>query len=446
MAVYDRWHRDPKPGEEPCRCSRGKNKLYPGANHLTGDRWQVRWRDPATGRQKAKNFPLKEGTNANEHADAFDKRIQGDILTRTYIDPRAGEITLKQYAEQLRAGRTIADPNTSGDLERRLRLHVYEGRPGSRLTPSGTMSIGQHPMGTLAARPSMVAQWAAALPLSAIRKRHVMGDVSAVFRMAMDDGIVHRDPTRAASVEWPKTGDHLARPWSRDQLEAMRAQLPRRYRVLLDLGAGTGMRQGEMLGLSVDDVDWLKLHDPRVRVTRQLKYAAGQLWFAPLKNRKPHSAPLSPEVRLRLQRHLDEFPAVTVTLPWLDPADKDRHGKPVTVRLLVTGPQGRPVPGKSLNNTWRRAAKRAGVTPENGRTRDDGLHALRHTFVSTQLRAGIDVVRVSGWIGDSVKTVVGIYAHLMPGGDDGDGRAATDAFFAGPSAHSVHSRDGSQQV
>ena len=443
MAVSDRWHRDPRPGDEPCKCSRGKNKLYPGASHLKGDRWQVRWRDPATGKQKAKNFALKEGMNANEHADAFDKRIQGDILARTYIDPRAGEITLRQFAEQLRGGRTIPNQETADDLELRLRLHVYEDRAGSQKTPRGAPSIGQYPMGLLAARPSIVAQWAAAIPLSPVRARHVMGDVSYVFRVAMGDGIVMRDPVRVPSVKWPEIAARTARPWSLEQLEAMRAQLPQRYRVLLDLGAGTGMRQGEMLGLGADDVDWLKRDDPRVRVVRQLKYVDGRLWFAPLKNRKPHMPPLPAEVKRRLQRHLDEFPAVTVTLPWLDPADKDRHGKPVTVRLLVTGSQGRPVPGTSLNNLWRRAAKRAGVTPEDGRARDDGLHALRHTFVSTQLRAGVDIVRVAAWIGDSVQTVVEIYAHMMPGGDDGDGRAAVEAFFAGTGARDVH--PGSEQ-
>lgn len=429
--VTDRWHKEPQPGDQPCGCGKGRRKLYPSAAHLRGDRWQVRYRDPS-GKQRARNFALKEGTDANKHADAFDRRIQGDLLARVYVDPRAGEVTLMRYAEQLRQARRIPNTETAADYEGRLRLHVYEGKPGSRLTPRGAPAIGQYPMGTLAARPSIIAEWAAAIPLSPVRARHVMGDVSAVFRAAIDDGVVHRDPTRAASVEWPKTGATLARPWSPEQVEAMRGVLPARYRVLLDIGAGAGLRQGEMLALGVDDVDWLRRHDPRLRVVRQLKYIDGQPRFANLKNRKPHSAPLSPLLKERLQRHLDEFPAVTVTLPWHDPEDRARHGRPVTVRLLVTTGAGRPVQGGSLNNTWRRCAARAGVTPEDGRPREDGLHALRHTYVSVQLRAGRDVVRVAAWIGDSVKTVVETYAHFLPGGDDDDGRAAVDAFLAGP--------------
>jgi len=441
MAVADRWHRDPRPGEQPCGCSRGRRKLYPSASHMQGDRWQVRWRDPETGKQRAKNFALREGTDANRHADAFDKRIAGDILARVYIDPRAGEITLQAYAEQIRKARRIPNEETAADHEGRLRLHVYQG-PVKGLTPRGAPSIGQYPMGLLAARPSIIAAWAAAIPLSPPRARHVMGDVSRVFRMAMADGIVHRDPLKTAAVPWPKAVATKARPWTLGQLEAMRGQLPERYRILLDIGAATGMRQGEMLALGADDIDWLKRDDPRVRVVRQLKYVGGQPRFAPLKNRKPHSVPLSPELKRRLAGRLEEIPAVEAVLPWHDPEDPARHGKPVTVRLIVTGPAGRPVLGNSLNNTWRRAAKRAGVTPEDGRPREDGCHALRHTAVSVWLRAGIDVVRVASWIGDDVKTVVATYAHMLPGGDDSDGRAAADAFLGGASAPDVHGMAG----
>ena len=47
MSVYDRWHKShPGEGDTPCaEHNRGKTKLYPTAEHLQGDRWQVRWRD-----------------------------------------------------------------------------------------------------------------------------------------------------------------------------------------------------------------------------------------------------------------------------------------------------------------------------------------------------------------------------------------------------------------
>lgn len=446
MAVYDRWHRDPAPGDEPCPCGKGRRRLYPGAEHKRGDRWQVRWRDPATGRQRAKNFALRDGEDANRHADAFDKLIAAQILTRTYVDPKSAEITLRAYAEEWRGSRRIARPQTADRLERMLRLHVYEdpARPGSGQTPKGAPAIGQRAIGVLAARPGLVAGWAAGIPLAPGPARQVMGRVSKVFRAAIEDGIVGRDPTRLEVVDWPGAGPGKARPWSLGQLEAMRGKLPERWRVLLDLGAGAGLRQGEMLGLGADDVDWLKRDDPRIRVVRQLQHAGGKAVFRPVKNRAPHSPPLSPLVRDRLAAHLERFPPVTVTLPWDDPADRERHGKPVTARLIVTSPGGTPAWGTTLSNTWNAAGRRAGVTPEGERARDDGCHALRHTFVSSQLRAGVDIVRVAAWIGDTVEMVATTYAHMMPGRDDDDGRAAVDAFLApapeaAPSARDVQS-------
>ena len=39
-----------------------------------------------------------------------------------------------------------------------------------------------------------------------------------------------------------------------------------------------------------------------------------------------------------------------------------------------------------------------------------------------------DIVAVAAWLGDTVETVHGTYAHLMPGADD-RGRKAMDEFF-----------------
>lgn len=438
MAIYDRWHRDPAPGDEACKHGRGRNRLYPSADHEAGDRWQVRWRDPATGKQKKRNFALRDGTDPNRHADAFDKYIQGKLVTKTYTDPRAGEVSLAEYAEQRRKARNDPNPETAENVERALRLHVYEdpGRPGSGRTPRGGVAIGQYPMALLATQPSLVADWAAAIQLAPGPRANLMRLVSWIFRVAIGDGVVGRDPTRADGVKWPKAAAKRARAWSYGQVEAMRAELPDRWRVMLDLGAGTGMRQGEMLGLGVGDVDWLKKDDPRVHVVRQLRRVGGRFVFAPVKNRKAHDVPLAPEVRDRLAAHLGRFPAVTVTLPWEEPEDKDRHGKPLTVRLILTSPRGTPAFSTTLSDTWRAAALRAGVTPDGARVREDGCHALRHTFASTCLRNRIDVVRVAAWMGDTVEMVTTTYAHLLPDDDDSDGRTVISSFFTAPPGES----------
>ena len=436
MAVYDQWHRSPREGDQPCGCGTKRRPLYPGSRHEVGDRWQVRYRDPE-GRQRKRSFARRVGQNPGEHADAFDAQVSRDVDAGNYTDPKLAETTFGAYAEQWRKGRGY-DTERAAGVERRLRLHAYEdpARPGSGRTPKGGVSIGQHPLGLLARRPSLTQGWIQAMPLANSSKRLVVGDVSAVCRAAMDDGIIGRDPTRADSVSRPPQAPTKARPWPARHVGAMRDALPPRYAIIPELGAGTGMRQGELFGLGAGDVKFLH-RQPRVDVVRQVKIVAGQLRFAPLKNRKPHSVPLSPLLAERLAAHLAAYPAAEVTLPWHDPRDKELHGTPVTVRLVLATPAGGALSRPDFNDqVWRPALVAAGIVPprERGRKRvsapQDGCHALRHTFASTQLRAGADVVRVAAWMGDTPAVVYATYAHMLPGDDDTDARAATDAFLA----------------
>ena len=46
-------------------------------------------------------------------------------------------------------------------------------------------------------------------------------------------------------------------PWSVDSVLAVHEALSARYRIAATLGAGLGLRQGEIFGLAVTDVDFL---------------------------------------------------------------------------------------------------------------------------------------------------------------------------------------------
>jgi len=71
------------------------------------------------------------------------------------------------------------------------------------------------------------------------------------------------------------------------------------------------------------------------------------------------------------------------------------------------------------------------------------MHALRHTAASAWLAAGVDIVSVAAWLGDTVQVVLATYAHLMPDADE-RGRKAMNAFFQNAScAADVQSAAGS---
>lgn len=445
MAVYDRWHRDPRTGDTPCKCGRGRHRLYPGADHEQGDRWQVRWRDPDSGKQKSRNFALRdpgvgELPDRNRHASAYDKEIQGSIVRQDYTDPAAGDVRLRDYAEDRRKARTHGVSAAAG-LESRLRCHVYEGEPGTARTPKGGVSIGQHKMAMLARRPSLIAAWAASVPLADGSRRKVLDDVSAVFEAAIADGVVRSNPLKSGLVDRPGRGGGSARPYAAAEIAGIAARLPGRLAVVPYLGVGTGMREMEMCGLGADDV--IRGRRPKIRVVRQVQLVGGELRFAPVKNRKPHEVPVPGELVERLDAHMRAFPPLTVTLPWHEPGST-LHGEPVTARLVLSRRTGTAVTKSAMESAWREAVGRMLAPPKLSQrkraklARGSGIHRTRHTAASAWLRAGIDVVRVAAWLGDTVQMVTTTYAHLMPDDHDGDegGRSAT-ASFLGACARSV---------
>lgn len=227
----------------------------------------------------------------------------------------------------------------------------------------------------------------------------------------------------------PKTEEKKAQPWTFAQVERMSRALPGRYAVLPYLEAGTGMRQGEMFGVAVDDIVF-DGHRPVIHVRRQVRIVSYVLCFAPVKNDKQHDVPLSEALAPWLADHIRRYPPREVTLPWKAP-----DGDPKTFTLLVTRPDGRAMDATRFREShWWPAQETAGITPRRKKgqkrrpARDQGMHALRHTAASAWLAAGVDIVSVAAWLGDTVKTVHETYAHMMPDADD-RGRKAMNAFF-----------------
>src|SRR3954470_3655254 len=127
----------------------------------------------------------------------------------------------------------------------------------------------------------------------------------------------------------PKVRTDRVVPWTFEQVQDQRAHLPRQYAILIDLAAGCGLRQGEILALGADDVDYDKA---MIRIRRQLKIVRNRLVFAEPKGRNSREVPLPGYVAAELKRYTAEFSPVSVALPWVVPT-----GKLVSVDLVVYG-------------------------------------------------------------------------------------------------------------
>jgi integrase len=81
-------------------------------------------------------------------------------------------------------------------------------------------------------------------------------------------------------------------------------------------------------------------------------------------------------------------------------------GRPASTAPVFTRPDGTAHSHASADRALRMAVKRAGIDPLL-----PTWHDLRHSHVSRLFAAGADPVYIAARVGDSVKTVLDVYAH-----------------------------------
>lgn len=338
----------------------------------------VRWRDEA-GRQCKKSFDKKLGPDG---ADAFKANLEHELRAGTYVDLRAGKVAFRDYAEEWRLGQPHR-PHTVRRVRSNLEQHVYPSlgtRPLVAIKPTEIQAL----VGRLSVklRPSSV--------------RIVLTTVRSVFAAAVRDKLIPVSP--AAHVKRPTVHRVRIVPLTVEQVEALAEGLPGRYRALVATASGLGLRPGEVYGLRVGDVDFLR---KVARIEQQIQPDEG---VAPLKNASAYrTIPVPDRVIKALAAHLQAYPSKGLVFTHEDGSALDDH---------------------SFKHTWRLARRRARL----GAVR---LHDLRHFYASVLIGAGRSVKEVSERLGhSSAAMTLDVYSHLWPKDDDGTRGAIDDAFAA----------------
>jgi len=271
-------------------------------------------------------------------------------------------------------------------------------------------------------KPGHVREWDRSMVgvIAVATRSVVFAHLRSILTAAVDDDIIARNPCSARSVRQPRPPQRQVVPWTVDQVDAVEAGVATRYKLAVDLGAGCGLRQGEVFGLGEDDID---LDGGWLYVRRQLKRVRSRLVFGLPKNDRPRRVPLSTTVAVAIGAHLDRCKPVAVTLPWEDPM----HGEPVTVRLVLTTPRGNAINRATFDaRSWRPALTAAGMES----ARANGMHALRHFFASALLDAGESIRAVAEYLGHADPGfTLRVYTHLMPTSEERT-RQAIDRAFA----------------
>ncbi|MFD9703974.1 tyrosine-type recombinase/integrase [Lentzea sp. NPDC059081] len=393
--VQDRWWKEVKDPETK-EVKRVKTEL-----HGKGLRYKVRYFDP-NGNEKSRSFPDRQ----KKRADDFLLEVESDKREGKYVDPKAGEIKFAAYVETWFGGQS-QDAATQENLRYQVnkRLVPYFGK-------SSLKSIDI----------PMVRGWITGMSeagLSLTYQQLLFDRLSSILNAAVEEKIIHANACKARSVQRPSPPERRIKPWPEKRLHSIRLALPARYKPAAVLGAGAGMRQGEVFGFSPDDID---RDAAELHIVRQVRIVKNTLVWAPPKSKKERSVPAGDGVLDELDDYMEEYPPVAVTLPWEKP-----DGKLVTVRLLMTTPDGSACRRQKFNmGVWRPAFARAGLeyVPQ-----DDGMHALRHLYASAQLEGGVSVKALSVNLGHhDPGFTLRVYTHLMPSSGDKSRKAANALF------------------
>ncbi|TDQ45994.1 tyrosine-type recombinase/integrase [Actinorugispora endophytica] len=345
----------------------------------SGKRYLAVWEGP-DGKEKTRAFERK--IDASRHGSA----METDRLRGSYIDPRAGRISVRTYAESRWFPLLVhISENTRDTYGRHLRNRIYPAF-GEREIGSLTRADMKHFVAVMDKDPE----------LSPSTVHTAFATLRIMMQAAVDDEIIIANP--CSRVKLPRITERVIDPLSPDAVLGLADVLSPRYRVAVFLGAGAGLRRGEALGLVVPRVDFLKRSiDVRVQAQK------GKL--VDLKTRySKRVVPVDDLILEEIRRHMLRY-------------------EPGPEKVLISNTWKAIAKPSSFNSCWAKAVEKAGL-PTGTR-----FHDLRHFYASSLIAAGVNAKAIQRRMGHaSITETFDTYGHLFPDHED-LGRGAIGAML-----------------
>lgn len=341
-----------------------------------GNRWRARYRTP-DGQSRGKVFDRKID------AERFLVSMEHGKLVGSYVDPRAGRVTVADFWATW-AARQPWRESSRAIVASYFKNHVEPVLGGRALN---------------GLRRGDVESWSAGLSVAPRTRRQIVQYLSTMLEAAVADGLIATNPARGSAR--PKVDLTPVVPFTDAEVEALRAAAPDWFAVALDLGLGAGLRQSEATGLTLDRVDFLRR---QLTVDRQLvSPVVGEPRFGPPKSQRSYrTVPLADAVVEALASHVERF-------------GTGEHG------LVLHGQDGAPMSRQRFGLRWRNLRASAGLPAAR-------FHDTRHTYASVLLAGGVSVAAAAEYLGHSPAVLLGTYAHLVPQDHD-RARATVQAAF-----------------
>ncbi|GAA1618941.1 hypothetical protein GCM10009733_014090 [Nonomuraea maheshkhaliensis] len=180
--------------------------------------------------------------------------------------------------------------------------------------------------------------------------------LQGILDLAVADEAIKRSPAKSPIVQVPKRTAEEITAWSDERVHALIDAHPTFFRLLPMLGAACGLRQGELFGLALEDIDF---EECLVRVRRQIKKLGADHVFALPKNDRERVVPLPNWAAEAIKRHVSAYPPLACSLPW-----EKLDGRLRTHNLLFRWTDDRFIRARSYSETmWKPALVKAGVIP-----------------------------------------------------------------------------------
>jgi integrase len=233
--------------------------------------------------------------------------------------------------------------------------------------------------------------------LSAGTVRHVHVTLHKAPKRAVQWNLVPTNVTEAVDV--PKASKEEPLSLSVEQVKALlEATKGERFEALFVLAVHTGMRQGELLGLKWDDVDFER---GEIHVKRTLVAGKGGFSFGEPKSAKGRrTVALTPAALEALEHHRERQREESVMMVGL----WEENG------LVFPNRLGKPMDHNNIyHRDLKRVRERAGLPPALR------FHDLRHTFATLMLSNGESLNVVQETLGHSqASTTLDVYGHVLP--------------------------------
>jgi integrase len=286
------------------------------------------------------------------------------------VDPRGPKTLVGEWWKVFMAERHLA-PTSRQTYERHWKKYIAPAFAHRQL---GSLRRGE------------IQAWVNRLPVGPRSAGTILAVFQSCLKAAVLDDLIVK--SYAVGVKAPRAARRKLIVPTPEEVAALADAIFGRYRIGVHLAAECGLREGEILGLRVDDLDLL---GRRLQVFRQAQTLDGGVVLdLPLKSEAAYrTVPLAPETAEVIAWHLKRYPA--------------RGG------LVLTTSPGLPVRRQNFVEAWTKAKIRAGID------RPLRFHDLRHRYASVLIADGLDALTVKTLMGhSSITETYDTYGHMFP--------------------------------